>query len=132
MSAFILDGKTYNVRVPEGGIKRSGQVLDGDKAGRAQNGSMIRDIIGTYYNYTIEFDTSAASSAEYDELYNALTAPVDYHTLVIPYGQTTLAFRAYVTSAEDTLRSMAGGVNHWEGLSAKFIAMKPQRTPGGA
>lgn len=132
MSAFILDGKTYNVRVPEGGIKRSGQVLDGDKAGRAQNGAMIRDIIGTYYNYTIEFDTSAASSSEYDELYNALTAPVDYHTLVIPYGQTTLAFKAYVTSAEDTLRSMAGGVNRWEGLSAKFIAMKPQRTPGGA
>ena len=129
MSPFTLDGVSYNVFVPEDGIKRSGQVLDGDNAKRSQNGHMIRDIIGTYYNYTIDLDTSQTDVEEYDKLYEVLTAPVDYHTLKVPYGQETLTFKAYVTGAEDTLRSMAGGVNLWHGLSINFIAMKPQRTP---
>lgn len=129
MSPFTLDGVSYNVFVPEDGIKRSGQVLDGENAGRTPSGAMIRDVIGTYYNYTIDLDTSQTDVEEYDKLYEALTAPVDCHSLTVPYGQDTLTFKAYVTSAEDTLRTMAGGTNLWGGLSINFIAMKPQRTP---
>ena len=128
MSApFTVDGVSYNVFVPEGGIKRSGQVLDGDNANRAKSGLMIRDIIGTFYNYTIEIDARRTSPEEYDRLYDVLTAPVDYHTICVPYGQTTLTFNAYVSSAEDTLDTMDGGVNKWGGLSVNFIAMKPNR-----
>lgn len=129
MKPFVLDGKSYNVFVPESGIKRSGQVLDGDNAGRTQSGVMIRDIIGTYYNYSIEIDTSKTERAEYDALYQVLTAPVDSHTLTVPYAQETITFQAYVTSAEDTLETMADGHNLWSGLKINFIAMKPQRRP---
>lgn len=129
MKPFVLDGKSYNVFVPESGIKRSGQVLDGDNAGRTQSGVMIRDIIGTYYNYSIEIDTSKTERAEYDALYQVLTAPVDSHTLTVPYAQETLTFQAYVTSAEDTLETMVDGNNLWGGLKINFIAMKPQRRP---
>lgn len=129
-SVFTLDGVAYNVRIPEGGIKRSSQILDGSNAGRSQGtGVMIRDLIGTYYNYSIEVDTSALEASEYDKLYEAITAPVDSHTLTVPYAQTTLTFQAYITKAEDTLESMAGGVNHWTGLVMSFVAMAPQRTP---
>ena len=128
-SPFTVDGIEYNVFVPREGIKRSGQVLDGPNANRGQSGGMIRDIIGTYYNYTIQIDTSQTTVSEYDRLYEVLTAPVDYHTLKVPYGQGAMTFKAYVTSAEDTLKTMEGGINIWGGLSVKFIAMKPQRTP---
>ena len=127
MSPFTLDGKTYNVFVPESGIRRSGQVLDGENAGRTPSGAMIRDIIGTYYNYSIDLDTSQLDVAAYDELYEALSAPVDSHTLTIPYGQTTITFQAYVTRADDTLKTMDGCTNLWGGLTINFIAMKPQR-----
>ena len=129
MNAFTLDGVAYKVRIPENGIKRSGQILDGENAGRGQSGVMVRDVIGTYFNYTIELDTSVLDVAEYDRLYEAITSPVDSHTLKIPYAQTTLTFQAYITKAEDTLRSMTGGVNHWTGLTMSFVAMEPQRTP---
>lgn len=129
-SPFTLDGVKYNVFVPGDGIRRSGQVLDGDAAGRSMvSAAMIRDIKGTFYNYTIQIDTSQTAVDEYDRLFEVLTAPVDSHTLTVPYGQGTMTFQAYVTSAEDTLRTMDNGVNIWGGLSVNFIAMKPQRKP---
>lgn len=125
---FKLDNTYYNVRIPEKGIKRSGQVLDGDGSKRYQSGTMERDIIGTYYNYTIELDTSELSTTDYDLLYEAVTAPVAYHSIQVPYGQTTLAFNAYITSAEDTLINRTNSTNKWGGLSLKFIAVSPART----
>ena len=127
MAAFTVDGVSYQVFVPEDGIKRSGQVLDGSNVGRTPLGAMIRDIIGTYYNYTIQMDASTLRPEEYDTLYEVLSAPVSSHTVTVPYGQGALTFQAYVTSVEDVLRTMADGVNRWHGLEVNFIAMKPQR-----
>lgn len=115
--------------IPESGIKRSGQILDGQNAGRVLSGNMIRDIIGTYYNYSISIETQQLNVDEYDELYEAVTAPVDYHTLRVPYGQGTLTFRAYITNVDDVLETMADGVNRWGQLTLSFIAMAPQRRP---
>lgn len=126
---FKVDGVQYNVFVPSGGIKRSGQVLDGNNAGRTKTGVMIRDIIGTFYNYTIEIETLGTESGEYDRLYEVLTSPMNQHTIEVPYAQSTLVFNAYVTSAEDKLDMIVDGTNRWAGLSVNFIAMKPQRRP---
>ena len=49
-----VDGTSYDVRVPAGGLKRSFQVLDGENAGRTLSGRMVRDIIGTFYNYELQ------------------------------------------------------------------------------
>lgn len=129
MSVFTLDGKAYNVFVPQGGIKRSGQIVDGENSGRSLSGNMIRDVIGTYYNYSISVDVQQLSVSEYDALYDAITAPVDYHMLTVPYGQGTLTFKAYITSGDDVLETMADGMNRWGQLTMSFIAMAPQRRP---
>ena len=50
---FTVDGMEYrNIHVLS--IKRSFAILDGDNAGRTMDGAMRRDIIGTYYNYSLE------------------------------------------------------------------------------
>ena len=126
-NVFSIDGVYYNVIVPENGIERNFQVLDDDTAGRVLSGVFIRSIIGTYYNYTIQLDTSRMDKAEYDAMYEVLSAPVDYHVLTVPYGQGTLTFDAYITSGKDTLRLIKDG-NWWEGLSLQFVAMAPERT----
>lgn len=126
---FKIDGVSYNVRVPDGGLKRSASVLDGDNAGRAKSGRMIRDIIGTYYNYTLQIETNGLDVAQYDNLYEVLTSPEEYHTIEVPYGQGTLTFQAYISNAEDAVVTMENGRNTWGGLSINFIAMAPARTP---
>lgn len=128
MGAFSIDGQEFNVTIPMGGIKRSFSVLDTDKSGRSQSGDMIRDIIGTYYNYTIEINTKSLNNDEYDRLYELVSAPVEYHMLTVPYAQTTLTFKAYVTSGSDSFSFFEKDNKvRWKGLSLNFIAMSPQR-----
>ena len=88
---------------------------------------MERDIIGTFYNYELQIDARSASLAEYDQLYEILSAPVNFHTVSFPYGQSTLTFRAYVTEGQDSISRITGGKNYWRGLTVQFIAKSPQR-----
>lgn len=126
---FKIDGKSYDVMVPDGGLQRTAAVLDGDNAGRSKSGRMIRDVIGTYYNYSLQIDTSHLNVAQYDALYEVLTSPTDSHTIVMPYGQGTLTFEAYVSNVSDGVKLMADGKTLWGDLSVTFTAMGPKRTP---
>lgn len=128
---FSVDGRYFNVRIPEEGIKRSFSVADSDKAGRVLTGRMMRDIIGTFYNYTINIDTNTLSKSEYDEFYEIISSPVDYHTITVPYAQSALKFDAYITGGEDTLKISNSGGNTWTGLSLNFVAMEPRKVPEG-
>lgn len=128
MSVFTIDGNTYDVEIVS--LKRKFRVLDGNKAGRASDGSMMRNIIGTYYNYSMQLNTDRLSRSQYDELYEILSAPQDSHTVILPYGRGTITQQMYVTGngGEDDLKIDDKG-NIWDGLSIEFIAMTPKRKP---
>lgn len=125
-SGLRIDGVPY-YHVHIASVKRDGEVLDGKNSGRVYSGTMVRDIIGTYYNYTMAIDTDNASAEEYDALYNVLTSPVNYHQVEMPYGQGSIQFQAYVSSVSDELKSVHGDANRWGGMTLKFVAMKPYR-----
>ena len=120
-----IDGASFDVGVEY--IKRQARIEDGPNAGNSKRGDWIRDVYGTYYDYILAFDTSAGlSRADYDTLYSILTAPVEFHTLVVPYGQSTLTFAAGITGAEDNVILMDDGTV-WGNLSITFRAKSPQR-----
>lgn len=126
MVVFTLDGVEFDVWVTS--LKRKFAVTDTDNSGRTMDGNMHRDIIGTYYNYTMDIDTKNLNLVDYDLLYEMLSAPVESHILTVPYGQKTLTFKAYMTGGEDDLK-IRGNKQIWNGLSINFIAMEPQRRP---
>ena len=120
-----IDGASFDVGVEY--IKRQARIEDGPNAGNSKRGDWIRDVYGTYYDYILAFDTSAGlSRLDYDALYSILTAPVEFHTLVVPYGQSTLSFAAGITGAEDNVILMDDGTV-WGNLSITFRAKSPQR-----
>lgn len=126
ISVFSVDGVQYpNVHVLS--LKRNFAVLDGPNAGRVMDGSTKRDIIGTYYNYSMDLDSSYSDLTEYDNLYEVISSPQDSHNIVVPYGQGTLAFEAYVANGEDDLIHKRDSFNKWDHLRINFVAMKPQR-----
>nr|DAZ76841.1 MAG TPA: hypothetical protein [Caudoviricetes sp.] len=92
-------------------------------------GAMTRDIIGTFYNYSLEIDPVSSDLAEYDAFYENISAPVDSHVLTVPYAQSVLTFDAYVANGEDELVSRYGDRSEWQNLSINFVAMKPKRVP---
>ncbi len=130
MSGISIDGVDYDL-VHIVSLKRSFSVLDGPNTGRVQTGEMRRDIIGTYYNYTlkIEPDQSNASIAQYDALYEIISSPAESHTIKVPYGQVWKQFKAYVTSGADNLMLKTDDHSKWDGLEINFIAMSPERVP---
>ena len=77
---FTVDGVEYR-RIHVLSLKRSFAVLDGENAGRMMEGSMQRDLIGTYYNYSLVIDPDDTDPEEYDALYEILSAPVKSHTV---------------------------------------------------
>lgn len=127
---FEVDGRNYKVRVKK--LKRSGVVTDGKNAGRLDVSlEMDREILGTFYNYTLEIDADLLSLDEYDELYETLTDPdMPSHIVKMPYGQGYLSFQAYITQVDDELAMMGESFRLWRNASIQFTAMKPQRGAG--
>ena len=122
---ITIDGATFDVGVAS--IKRCARIEDGPNQGTSKRGDWIRDVYGTHYDYILSFDTSAGlTRADYDTLYQVLTAPVEFHTIVVPYGQSTLSFTAGITGAEDNVILMDDGTV-WGNLSITFKAKSPQR-----
>lgn len=126
--SFTVDGIAYpSLHVLS--VKRSFSILDGPNAGRTMDGAMQRDIVGTYYNYSLTIDPSDSGPEEYDALYEALSAPQNSHMISVPYGRSVISFDAYVTNGEDELFDILDGKNRWDNLTINFIAMSPQRRP---
>ncbi len=122
MSVITIDGQSFAVGVLS--VKRNATIAEGSNSGTSVSGRIIRDVIGTYYNYTVVFGTSKLSKTEYDALYDLLTVPVESHEITIPYGQSTITFDAYITSASDDLLKSKNG-NVWGNLSVDFNAIQP-------
>lgn len=124
---LTVDNVQYNVLVTS--LNRSARIKESKLSGDVKSGRHFRDLVGTYYDYDMEIATDRLSQAEYDSLYEALTAPVESHVVILPYGRTALQFDAYIQSVDDSCIADNGTDRLWGNLSVKFYAIKPQRRP---
>lgn len=123
-----IDGIEYGAIVTA--LKRSFEVTDGNNAGRTLDGNMHRDLVGTYYNYSISVMTDLMTQAKYNQLYEVISSPTESHDIVVAYGNETLTFKAYIAQGtDDLLRQYSETNRYWGNLSFNFIAMEPQRRP---
>lgn len=126
---IVMDGTTYNLRVQYETIGRSFRLEDGENAGKMISGLYERDLVGTYYDYSMAVEPEPGSEADYDAFYEAISAPVSSHSITMPYGQGTMTFDAMVYKGTDSYRGMVAGQRKWAGLQVNFSAKGPQRTP---
>ena len=127
MQAFMMDGVAYNVRVSK--MTRAFSVQDTDKAGRTQDGEMYRDIIGTFYNYSMVVSQMDNDREAFDSFWEAVSKPVESHVCVFPYNQITMTQKMYVTSGEQDLISTTADRTQWGEISLNYIAMSPKVVP---
>lgn len=124
-----INGRYYNAAITS--LKRTHDITDGDNAGRTKPplAEMIRDVVGTFVSFTATFEVTSGDVAEYDDMVLTLVQPVDYIPIVMPYGQGSLAFDAYVTKVEDELLNNIGGVRRWGNCKVTFTPMRAQIRP---
>ena len=123
---FTIDGVGYNVGVVS--IHRTANIQDGPNADTALSGKRWRDVQGTFYDYTMEVSADGMSREDYDAMYEVLSAPVDSHVLVAPYGQTTISFTACIEVVEDDVLYMDDGTA-WGNLTVNLYAQEAKRKP---
>lgn len=124
---FMIDGEGFDVLTAS--IKRNFKIGEGPNSGESISGRRRRDIRGTYYNYTLEIDPSLMARDDYDRMYEILSAPVESHTITVPYGQSALTYEAEITGGEDEVSAMEGNdIIDWGELTVTFNAIKPQRS----
>ena len=124
---LTIDGQTYN-NVIVSPIKREAIIREGENSGYTLDGAYHRDVIGTYFNYTLKLNMTRSNEAEYTKLYEALTSPIP-HTITLPYNQTTLQFNAYIQTVTDVLAKKTSTRNWWVDLAIKFVATLPTKIP---
>lgn len=124
-----LNGRYYHVAITS--LKRSHSITDGENAGRTKPplAEMIRDIVGVFISYTAVFEVKSTDVWEYDDMILTLAQPVDYLPVVMPYGQGSLAFDAYITKIDDELLNNIGGVRRWGNCTVTFTPMRAQIRP---
>ena len=119
-----MDGIEYNVQVMS--LKRSFKVKDAIRASETQNGSIHRNLIGTYYNYTMTVREKNGDRAALDAFWDAISKPVTSHVCVFPYNQTIITQKMYVTTGtQDILRLQASGAQ-WGDITVNFTAQAPK------
>lgn len=122
---FKIDGRGFS-GVGVESLKRSFRIPDGTNAGDMLSGDYERDLVGTYYDYDLVITTSDLAVNEYDALFEALSAPVNSHTVEMPYGMTSITFEAMIEGGDDELIPMDDGT-WWGNLNVTIRAKKPQR-----
>lgn len=124
MSLVSIDNTSYDVGVVRITRKASQRV---ESLGTTLDLHKHYDVKGTYYDYDVEFFPRKMSRIAYDALYEALTDPLESHTVTLPYGQTDLTFTARVTTTEDVLQARYGNKTFWGGIKVTFEALTPQK-----
>lgn len=127
MSGITMDNVHYNVAILFPSLSREFELVNGDAEGKAITGRKIRDILGTSYSYEMNVEPFEDDQLSYDAFFHAISAPVDYHTITLPYGQSTITFEAAILSGKDINTGKYSGQEHWGGLTVKFEPMEPQR-----
>lgn len=126
---IVIDGETFDV--PILALDETCDFLD-KYAERNQNGKLLRELIGVFKNQRLQFGapTSVTEREEYARLWEKLTEPVEFHTVIVPDEDgVDFTFRAYFAGVGRSLRKVKDEKTYWKSMTVNFIAEEPARTP---
>ena len=123
---FTIDSTEYDGVMS---LKRKFTIDEDGNGGKSLDGTVLRSIIGTRYDYVMVIDSDGMTKTQYDTLYETLSAPASSHSVVMPYGKnSTKSFTAYITGGSDNLERIDSDGRVWGSLEVTFYTVAPQRT----
>ena len=118
---IIIDGVSYPVAITE--LKRKADVLD-KTAHRTEDGDLYREVIGTYYNYTLAIGVFNDDEL-YDKIFEVLSDPVEYHEITLPHDN--YSFQGYFGSVQDEVVRLTDTGAKFKGLTCNLVAKLPRK-----
>ena len=121
MTVLKIDGVSYDVPIVS--LKRKADILD-RYATRSEDGELHREVIGTFYNYTLEIKHVRDLSL-YESLFYVLSAPVPSHSVELP--NENVAFDGYFSSISDEVALVDDNGVKYKNLTCRLTGMRPRR-----
>lgn len=118
---IIIDDVEYDVAITS--LKRKADILD-KSAYRSEDGELHREVIGTYYNYTLAIGVYN-NDALYNRLFEVLSEPVAYHKVILPHDN--VEFNGYFSSIQDEVVRLTTDGAKFKGLTCNLIAKSPRK-----
>ena len=131
MEIITMDGVAYRLGTVYLSRRRTFTLIEGKNRGDSLAERRIRDLRGTGYSYSMRIEPDPAHQEDYDAFFEAISAPVDCHTITLPYGQGTITYEAAISDGSDIDKGIIGGLRRYTGLTVNFAYMQPQRLPRG-
>lgn len=125
--SFTLDGIEWEIPCK---IERTAEVRPSEISGQMMDKSYFNDVIGTYMRYTIGIAVPFGMEEQYETLYEAISDPVDGHTLVVPYNRGTITITGRIESVSDVYVRMPGEKNYWRNTSFEILSNAPTKEMG--
>ncbi len=122
---ITIDGTVYDIPCR---IIRTAEVKASEISGLLINGVYFNDVVGVYMEYDVDITTPLYMQGKYAQLYEKLTEPVDAHTFILPYNQSTITLTARVESVEDEFEELPGGTKYWKNPGFTIIANHPSKS----
>lgn len=124
---IMVDGIFFDI--PMVSLKRNADFLH-KYAERNEEGELMAELIGVYYNYTLTAGTSSDfGNTDYDAFWDKMTEPVEFHDISIPTKKGYYTFRGYISSVSDEYKKILDNEAEFTGFTCKFTAKSPARTP---
>ena len=123
---LIIDGNKFGVMLTK--INRKANVLD-KYARRTADGDLRREVIGTYYNYSLTFAYND-DPEKYIVLWDKLTEPTEFHDITIVDTVEMMTFKGYISEVSDEIiyaNPNNGYERQFNGLSCELVAKLPNR-----
>lgn len=121
---WYIDGIGWNIPCS---IDRIAEVTPSEISGMLLNKQYFNDILGTFMRYNISIAIPVGMEESYAQLYELLSDPVDAHTFILPYNQTTITLTARVETISDKYYKQEGGKAIWRGTKFSVIANHPSK-----
>ena len=126
---IVVDNITYRVRVVYNSMVNEGQLVEGINRGDMLSGRHERDLQGTKYPYKMQVEPDPRYPQDLDALFDNLTAPVDAHTVTLPYNNDTITYQAMIDMVSRTYDGTIGGRKRWKNMTVAYIPQTLQRLP---
>lgn len=130
---MIIDGRKFNVEWSSD-LKVQFEILNGSNTGRLQQtGEMFLDYIGTFFNFSGEvIKLASCTEEEWDEFIEVISAPINTHTVKVPFKQGSMIWDFYVSSGEVGIKRILkdGKIIKTKTIALILTAMKSQWLAG--
>ena len=123
---ITIDGTVFNV--PFKTLKRKANKLF-KMAERAEDGHLEAQLIGTFYNFDLEFAQSLTNMGDYAALWDIINSAVVFHDVILPNENSGASFEAYFGDANDDIIKTVGVTNYYRNLTVSVIQRSPSEVP---